>query len=389
MHPALRPLRPPRFDRAAWSDQLWLGLLANRFAEAFDRAPAQWLPRPSLSPALAGYAVVGPLLVDYLAWLAQRAAERGATTLLFLSREGYLLAQAFRRMQQAAPSLGRLRGHYLPTSRRASGTASLRDAGDLSRLLSGTYNGTLSGLVEARLGAPAATAIEAVIGKTAMHDSVFLPEMHARTLALLAPAMDALLEVAAREREAYRAYWQAEIGQAPALVADIGYSGSTQASLARMLGHPLDGGYFALSKRSSDGLDTQWAAARFHDGRSDAPDADSMILRHDLLLETLLTAPHPQFSHFSLSADGIVPHYGNPELEPAQWKLIEAVQHGALAFVEDTCDAIGHDVETLAFDTPLVQRPLHCLGSGLWDAPWLDTLIVEDAFTGRGRIRPR
>jgi FMN phosphatase YigB (HAD superfamily) len=389
MHPALRPLRPPRFDHASWHDQLWLGLVANQFAEAFDRAPQQWLPRPTLSPTLAGYAVLGPLLVDYLSWLARCADARGATTLLLLSREGHLLTQAFTRMQQAAPALARLQGHYLPTSRRASGTASLRCADDLPRLLSGTYNGTLAGLLQVRLGAAATAAISDCIGATAMHSKVFLPEMHSQTLMQLAPAMDALLAVAAQERQAYCAYWQSTIGDAPALLADIGYSGSIQASLARMLQRPLEGGYFALSARANQGLDGQWAAARFHDGRSTDTDADSTILRHDLLLETLLTAPHPQFSHFSSNAGDLQPHYAAAELTSEQWTSIETVHAGALAFVDDVCNAIGRDVAILSFDRTLLQRPLQCLGSGCWDAPWLASLSLDDAFTGRGQVRSR
>lgn len=389
LHPQLRPLRPTRFDQASWADQLWLGLVANHAAEAFDRAPAAWLPTPTLSPQQTGYMVLGPLLLDYLAWLARTAATRSIDTLLFLSREGHLLSQAFARLQQASPTLARLRGLYLPTSRRASGTASLREANDLPRLLSGSYNGTLRGLLLARLGEPACIAMEGLLGNDALDTDIYLPEMQQALLTRIAPALDALLAVARQEREAYLAYWQQHCGDAPAMVADLGYSGSIQASLARMLGRQLDGGYFALSTRATAGLDGQWAAARHHDGRTGGGDGASTILRHDLLLESLLTAPHPQFSHFSRDPGGIHEHHAAAELDAAQWTLIEQVHAGALTFIDDACAAVGEDVAQLVFDSVLVQRPLQCLGSGRWDAPWLDALGVEDAFTGRGRVAAR
>lgn len=388
LHPALRPLRPPRFDQAAWGDQLWLGLIANRCADAFDRDPKAWMPQPVLDPRLAGYAVLGPLLVDYLAWLAARAGERTTEAVLFLSREGYLLEQAFARLQRAAPRLSRLQAHYFPTSRRASGSASLRSPDDLPRLLAGTYNGTLGGLLRARLGQAAAEAVGDAIGEAALSADLYLPEMRSALLPTLAPAASALLAVAARERAAYLGYWEQTLGDARVMVADVGYSGSIQASLARMRGKPLDGGYLALAARAAQGLEDQWAAARYHDGRAGAPDAQSTVLRHDLLLETLLTAPHPQFSHFETVAGEPAARYGEPELDAAQLALIAQVHAGALAFVDDVCEAVGEDVEILAFDPQLVQRPLHCLGSGLWKAPWLASLSLDDTFTGRGRVRP-
>ena len=386
VHPALRPLRPARFDSAPWADQLWLGLLANRFAAKMDTTPDRWIPTPVLEPEDVGYCVLGPLLVDYLPWVARSAAERGCGTILFLSREGHLLSQAFSRLQAVAPALSAVDGRYFLTSRRASGMASLHSAPDLGRQLRGTYNGTLDGLLRARLGEAAAAAARAALGSGETGKDVYLPEMHETVVRLLAPALPGLLELAAREREAYRAYWDECVGDRRAIVADLGYSGSIQASLARAFDVALDGAYFALDRRSADGLEGQWAAARYHDGCG--PEAASTILRNDLLLEALLTAPHPQFSHFSLERGSPVPHYGEPELASAELEVLGRIHAGALQFVDAVGAVCGEDAATLAFDPVLVQRPLQCLGNGLWRAPCLSGLAVEDAFTGRGRIRP-
>lgn len=386
LHPHLRPLRPPRFDHASWADQLWLGLLANHAVEAFDRDPDSWLPHPTLSPHQTGYMVLGPLVIDYLAWLAKTATARSIKSLLFLSREGHLLFQAFTKLQRASPSFACLGGCYLLTSRRASGTASLHSASDLPRLLSGDYNGTLGELLRARLGEPATNAIEAVIGGQMLSSHVYLPEMRQTALQWMAPAMNELLAVAKRERDSYQDYWLQTCGDVPSMVADLGYSGSIQASLARMMGRNLDGGYFALSARAKEGLEGQWAAARHHDGRDGTKDVDSIILRHDLLLESMLTAPHPQFSHFSNDDGRIESHHAAPELEVIQWELVQQVHEGVLAFIDDACAAVGGDVAMLEFDGTLVQRPLHCIGSGRWRAPWLNRLGIKDAFTGRGWV---
>lgn len=103
--PALRPLRPPLGAATRWQDQLWLGLLANRFADLADRQPETLMPLPTLSPASLGYVVIGPLIFDYLAWLVRMAKQTDIETILFLSREGYLLEQAFQLVKQTSRRL--------------------------------------------------------------------------------------------------------------------------------------------------------------------------------------------------------------------------------------------------------------------------------------------
>lgn len=384
--PALRPLRPPHGSTTRWQDQLWLGLIANHFAEQADRAPQTLAPVLELSPSTVGYAVLGPLLFDYLAWLARLARERGIPSILFLSREGYLLQQAFVLLQQACPSLSSLHGIYLLTSRRASGTPSLHSIDDLALLLDSTYTGPLGTLLSARLGQPATQAIMAKLGAPAMQRDVFLPEMRQELLALLAPAAVPLLEVAAREREAYLRHWREKVTNEPAMVADIGYSGTIQANLARTTGLPLGGGYLALNSRASKISPPSWAEAYYHDARK-AVTSDSAILQHDLLLESLLTSPDPQFSHFDEVQGHSVPVYAEPEHSREQLATLKQVHQGALRFFRDICAVTAEESWELEFDRELVQMPLRCVGNGSWSGgQWLRTLSVIDTFTGRGKI---
>ncbi len=382
--PALRPLRP----RAAtgWHDQLLLGLLCNHFADIVDLQPQTMLPSPELSPPSFGYVVLGPLVLDYVAWLTRVAREHEVPNLLFLSREGHLLEQVFQRLREACPSLAGLRGRYLLASRRGTGTPALHGVADLNAVLDNTYTGSLRGLLEARLGDAVAEAAEGILGSSAMQRDIYLPEMREDVVDMIAPAADALLRIARREREAYLRYWQASVGEQAAMVADIGYSGSIQVNLSRVVGAPLGGGYFALNERAAKVDGHGWAQARYHDARSDAGQAPSIILQHDLLLESVLTAPSPQFSHFVLDNGRPVPVYGDAELDAAQWTTVERIHRGALDFVEDACAVALAESDRLGFDRDLLLQPLQCIGSGRWRAPWLSTLSVSDAFTGRGKV---
>lgn len=381
--PALRRLRTT--PDAPWPEQLRLGLIANHFSAIADIEPEAFHGAPVISPRTLGYVVIGPMVLDYLIWLSRLAIGTGVQTLLFLSREGHLLSQAFARLQKAAPVLtGGLRGSYFLASRQATGLATLRSQDDLPALVEGTYNGTLAGLLDARLGAAASAAVGARIGDVAMRETVFLPEMRDAVVLRLAPAFDALLAVAETARLHYEAYWQETVGDAPVLLADIGYAGTIQRHISRMLARPVNGAYFALDGRAEARLSGVGdAQARYHDARR--CDGRSTVLAHDLLLETILTAPHAQFVGFETREGVRHPRYATGAIT-AHWPMIDDVHSGALAFIDAALLTAGPLADELDFDADAVQIPLECVGTGRWHAPWLADTGVEDAFTGRGQV---
>lgn len=390
-HPALRQLRPARFDTAPWQDQLWLGLLANRFALAFDADPDGWRTQPQLDAALAGYAVLGPLAADFCGWLARHALEHGHRHIAFLSREGYLLQQVFARMWPHASAASRISHGYLLTSRRAARMAAMHGPGDLPALLGGSFRGTLGELLSARLGSGAHAAARGVLGDAELRRNLFLPEQQAELVETLQPVMAGLLEQACREREAYTRYWQQQVGERAVLLADVGYAGSIQAALSRMTGRPLAGAYFALRQSASATLGSAPAHARYCDQRlGNASHGDMSdtctILRHDLLLETLLTAPDGQLDHFTLVDGEPRPQHRPHALDAAQLQVVDAVHRGCLAFIDDYLAVAGGHWLDAPLDARLVQQPLQCLGTSIWRVPELQSLRVDDFHSGRGLV---
>jgi len=383
--PALRELRHPRRRAAPWPEQLWRGLVALRFSTLADRDPSRLSPAPCLDAESAGYVVLGPLILDYLAWLARMAIDARSDTVLFLSREGHLLAQAWQRLRDGVPALRELRGVYLLASRRATGLPTLRDAGDLAFLLRGTFTGTLRNLLKARLGDAATEAAAGLLGN-ALDRDIYLPEMREQLLASLHAVLPTLLPIAAEERELYLRYWDQQVGKGEPLIADIGYAGSIQLHLSQMTGRPLRGAYFALRDTAVQLVGHGSAEARHHDGRQ-SPDTDSALLRHDLLLEAMLTAPAGQFEGFRQVSGESTPQFAPSELSTQGQRVLAQVHSGALQFVDDVLAMAGEDFLDMDLDAAAVAIPLQCLAEGRWVADeWLSSLATEDAFTGRGRV---
>jgi FMN phosphatase YigB (HAD superfamily) len=391
--PGLRGLRPNHKVRQRWQDQLWLGLLANRFAQLGDEYPHDLAGTVRLAqPEMFGYVVLGPLLASYLPWLARHALEQEADALLFLAREGHLLQRGYTLLQAAVPALQRLPGIYLLASRRGIGTPAILHQKDLRPLLISPFTGSLGQLLDARLGEPARRAAQDRLGSAAMKEQVYLPEMTDRLIEHLQPAFDAIAAVATEERRGYLTYWQREVGKARLpIVADIGYAATIQAHLSRLCGQPLGGGYFAIDRRIEQVLPPDnWAEACFFDART-ANKPTAPVMNYHLLLESLLTSPDGQFSHFQESHGELVPIFRRSEqsTQDSPWSLLEHIHAGAEQYLRDVFEVSGADSLALEIDRDLVQEPLRCVGSGQWQlGVWAKSLKVEDWFTGRGGIPP-
>jgi FMN phosphatase YigB (HAD superfamily) len=386
--PVLRDLRPKPTLIGRWQDQLWLGLVANHFNELADSHPMAFEQRLVIEePETLGYTVMGPLVLDYTTWLAQVALDSGASRILFLSREGYLLQRAFQRLQKASPDLTSIHTSYLLASRRGVNTPALRTIEDLAGVFSAPYTGSLENLLDARLGTRIAAAATKLLGKPLIATEVFLPQMSTRVIDWLRPAAAAILGIAAEERDLYMQYWKNQASETCTIVADIGYAGTIQTQLAKITGDTLGGAYFA-AKQAMDQVQINhgWARARFFDERHGGS-FESPVMKYHLMLEAILTSPDGQFSHFERGPDTPLPVHFSNAINADKWSLIERVQAGTQRFIDDVCNVTGAETANLIVDNIHVQQPLHCVGTGLWQlGSWADALRVEDRYTGRGEV---
>lgn len=385
--PGLRVLRHPQGTRAPWPEQLWRGLVANRFADIADTSPRHLQGPPTLDATTLGYVVLGPLVLDFLLAAINVARGKGITSLLFLSREGYLLQQAFIRLQGSHVTAKVMSGRYFLASRRATLLPSLLDQPDLARVVHGTFNGIFESLVRVRLGDEALKVVYSH-APDRMAQDVFLPEMSEEVVGWLVSALPDLLILAKQQREAYKMYHHTIVGNSSSMIVDIGYAGSIQRNLARLLGADQAGCYMALRRGALALSNSGWAHARYADGRCTEGEPESAILGNDLLLESLLAAPQGQFNGFACEeAAPPQPRFGPAELSGKGIAVLADVHAGALEFIDHACAALGEDISELTLDPAGVQIPLHCIGSGRWDArASLGLLSTKDAFTGRGTV---
>lgn len=273
----------------------------------------------------AGAALFGPILYTFLTWLQANTDED--EQLLFLSREGWLLQKLYLIYCEKSGVTPRKNNYFL-TSRRAASVAAIRKKQDIYEILSQTYDGTLSNLIQSRFGVNL-PSVEMIGGLR-----VNAWQNRDLIMKLLEPNFQKLFEQAKSEREAYIAYWDEQVGDAKKVtVVDLGYSGTIQYFLSKMLGKPISGKYLLTwGEAKPKRIGATYTALFENDPKRDQ---HSDLMDQTLLLEGALEAPFGQFLRFERSGKDLLKHYSSEMCYPHEMKI---VQEG----IADVCKTLSN-----------------------------------------------
>ncbi len=367
-----------------WTDALLLGPAAARLGgDPFPLDGALGVYGVKTAHDL-GYCVFGPALFAFTAWLSRRPSLTSIDRLYFLSREGWALAPVYDAVRAAVGESALPPSSYLYVSRRAVLLAGQATRFDPSVVIEGPeFNGTLGGLLKARLGVD--------LGEEAAAQPISLPaDAKAATRAIEAQ-QDRITAQAGPEGAALAAYLAAEGLSARSGVVDVGYRATIQNGLQKVLGHGLAGFYFgtfpeaaAVEAVQADG--TSGSAFGYFGDRVD-PRGHTPIVELAILFEAFLTAPHGQLDRFAATDEGgVEPQFLETSRTDEEIATLQAMHDGALAYAQDLLRAYGPQIVGLDFNPAVALEPLIAFSEGRLIAPaaLLKTLRVDDAFCGYG-----
>lgn len=368
---------------------VWAGVACGRHDDP-DRSPESEAGLFGGDPNRLGQSALGPLLLGLARWLYRRAREEGYETLYFLARDGEIMKRAydiFVEDLEDAPA-----SRFLLCSRRAVNVANLRTRDDIFALLEVDYATTsLRSLLEHRYGLDASSlSVSVEEHGLALHRPVGMVDR-----SRLRPLLDALspeiLQGAAREREAYLEYCEASGLQslAGAAVVDIGYAGTMQESLHRILGAsaPLGGLYLltfdsARERAESGRLPMDGYLGHLVDHRS----LEHPLPRRVPIYETFFSNDATSFICFQRENGELVPRFAQSSaLDEQRAALTVAIQEGALSFMART-SAAARALSESSWPEPLdMLRPLASFIAQptAVDASLFLGIAFEDVYGGR------
>lgn len=372
-----------------WLEDLCIGLVANRFALLSDVKPENLRDGVLLDdPVDLGYIVYGPVVFAFLRWMLSTVIEDGVRNLLFLSREGHVLTKAFDLFAKHIPALGDLRVEYFLASRLGCQIVSIDRPGDLDKLFGGRFKGDFATLVRARLGQVLGDVVLEELPQSLRKAHVELPAVKREVCAAVSKVFDRVKEHTRSAKDAYLEYWTSLDLQGVSAVVDIGFNGTIQKLLMELTEEHLHGYYFATTDRADEHGSKGVFAKGYYGTSLNERDADNVMLRYNLLLESVLTAPAGQFQGFTKAFDGkLSPVYRTDGISQREFDVLDRCHAGILTYIEDALDVVGANVLDGHINPHSMEEGLRRIATGRWSIGELrQFLYVEDDYTGMGEI---
>ena len=330
-------------------------------------------------PLQFGYTFIAPVILYFMQWLIQALQRDKVSNVLFLAREGYLLTKVYDLIQtyteQNIPE-----ACYFLTSRRASSFASLKQSEDVDDVIRKHYEGDLYGLALNRFG---------LVLENTSNQQINLPNDFNKVQAKLRQYYPQILQQAKEEREAYLQYinkQNLQINQDIAVV-DLGYSGSIQYYLSKILDTRLRGYYFAIN---DEFIATKYDGSEMHgcfDSGVKSINTQEPIFRYYLILEAILTAPTGQLINFtSTSSSEVVANY--KETDDTAFEAISKVQEGVIEFFQLGLSKFGSQLLEFEYDKSFISKlfELAIISPDILDENIKNVFRVEDGYCSNSNL---
>jgi predicted HAD superfamily hydrolase len=325
--------------------QISLGLfLRKNFAAVFYNGHFDYtsiVPSPSLESL--GYSIVGPTLVSFVQWLLTTARKNRINHLFFLSREGEVMFEVYKKLKGVNPDI--VDASYLVLSRRSVNIPAVSSLQDVFQIAQTSYGqDTLESFLFTRFGL---TLTDEALEKY-YAEGLWIKDqpvmVHDDDINALRPLLTALFptifEQGQKEKIALLAYLDS-IGLTAndnCAIVDIGFPGTIQHRLNALLGGKIHGYYMLANQQAkimAGSLDVQ-AEGCFYDG-FDTNSKIPFLASQGFFAEKLLSSDSPQLLYYKLDTDHrIIPHYRSlTQEELATIPLRAEIRKGIMDYVED------------------------------------------------------
>jgi predicted HAD superfamily hydrolase len=325
-----------------------------------------------------GFTIFAPILFSYTMWLIHKIKHDKVGAVLFLAREGYLLKKVFDICVERLDDeeLNNVKSVYFYTSRRASSVASLENVEDIYELLQISFEGTIADLLKVRFGI---NASESKLNKV-----ISLPTDIDTVKQGINDFIDAILARAKKERETYKEYInQIGLDDIKAAVVDVGYSGTIQYYMSKLLNKPLDGYYFVTSNKQRG---TQFDGNTMHGffrQNEDFATTDSAVYKYQLLLESVLTSDQGQFVNFEKDMTGkLVPNFAVGGFAQYNFDSLKKIMMGIEEYFEETLTVYKDVIMDIPLSGNAVDKLLEAtmLFEDLVSLDLKQLFLVEDTY---------
>ena len=354
-----------RFIGTSIENSLMLGFLVNQcfYNSPFALHDIGFAQINTLKDAAQG--IFAPLFLCFSQYLSDTCSTE--RVLLFLSREGYFLQKLYAKYSEAFQREA-CKNYYFLASRRAASVAQIREYKDAKELLKTSFEGKASTFFAERFG----------LKNTELKNDemIQLPNNKQQIIETLAQMAEPILQRSDYERETYLAYIRETLGEDfgwdKATFVDVGYAGTIQYYLMKILNLPLDGRYL-VTEYNIKPLALGGSCASLYSFKM-----SKLFENTQLFLEAVTAAPYGQLIYFEKNTNGSVSPVYKEDGESC-WRSAKKLQEYIYEYVE-LFGSLLKDISP-KFDKELAEAILsEVLRAGLFGEKLKGTFTVYDGY---------
>lgn len=330
-----------------------------------------------------GNVFLTPMLTRYVRALAE---QPGSFTPVCLAREGWLLQQLLEHLQQQNLLTLPSAPVYIKVSRTLLFRALLGEPDLWPVALKNSFQGKVTELLGSRFGLQR-HEYESILPSELLEQAITLPEDMEQLITSLSVFNRQLQALAAPTRAGALAYFRQQ-GLADTeklLLLDVGYSGTIQKLLTRLLQRDTHGFYFIATKAGAANVDNNTTVMQGVFKEGVALGEGYHMLDRSLFIECLLTAPHGQVVDIRQEHDGRFRfYYGRKAATQRHFQDLQAVHNGA---IEGVTHALRHGVDYSVEEIEQLYKTFlssrNALPPGVWHL-----FSADDDISGNGIVNP-
>ncbi len=379
-------------------NSLTLGLIINK---EFNNAFYAKHKHRDLVPCSAysiGYSIAGPLCVSFAQWVYSEALKIGQNKVYFLAREGKILKEVYDIWNEEP---GRaITSEYCIISRNCSNVASVKFASDIHEIAKSNYlNGTLSQYIEERFGltlnddewsrlekqtGKSRNQIIKIENKNIVNVEKVLDHLHEKIINQSKSDLEGLIEYLKSINL---------LGREKIILVDVGYSGTIQKNLTKILTDQQLFGLYMLTTDSApknkNGLKCI-SSGCFEDNIEVKNIHKSKIFMNSFFLEKILASNDDQVIRYKLNKDGkhtAALRYRS-EKEKMSTQIRNELQAGILDHTRDARKLKSESHENYQPSTKLAKDIFEQFFNNISESEYefLKQLPLDDHYCGRGIV---
>lgn len=321
-----------------------------------------------------GYALLGPVILTYFQWLIKNIDNN--YNLLFVSREGYFLQKIYKHIMSKSKKYNENFNYYFLISRRAVSVPTINSINDIRKILSSYYDGSLKELIYNRLGIILPSNVE--------NKFVVCPRDLDNIMNFIKPYENEIIENAKIEKNNYLKYIKSlDINKENKnCIIDLGYSGTAQYYLTKLMNENIAGAYFLTSDDLKPLALNDKVYSCFNDTIYDDSFSKHPVGKYSLFLEAFLTSNCGQLIKFDKNAKPIYMNSGDNNID----KLTE-IYKGVIEFIDDLSSILNKDILDMEVDKDFIENQFEkILKNCSFSKDIIDTLKIEDLYCSNNNL---